>query len=106
MMGFAALYPSYGQKTKKRRTMAPLSENQTGEGLRRLGFLFLHRAGILTLGVDVAVDELDHSHRGVVAIAEAGLDDAGVAALTILVARGQRVEQLLDHVDIAQLRDR
>src|SRR5262249_33412255 len=44
--------------------------------------------------------------RGVVAVTEAGLDDAGVAALAILVARRQRVEQLLDHVGVAHLGDR
>jgi hypothetical protein len=39
------------------------------------------------LGVDVAVDQLDHRQRGVVAMAEAGLEDAGVAAAAVLVAR-------------------
>src|SRR5215813_9096578 len=64
------------------------------------------RTGILALGVDIAVDELDHRHRRVVAIAEAGLDDAGIAALAVLVAGRQRVEQLLGHLDVAHLTDR
>src|SRR5215813_10050556 len=64
------------------------------------------RTGILALGVDIAVDELDHCHRRVVAIAEAGLDDAGIATLAVLVAGRQRVEQLLGHLDVAHLTDR
>src|SRR6202048_2313231 len=75
-------------------------------GLRRLGFLFLHRAGVLALGVDVAVDEFDHGHRGVVAVAEAGLDDAGVAALAVLVAGRPRVEQLANLILVAHFGDR
>src|SRR4051812_19715000 len=63
-------------------------------------------AGVQALGVDVAVDELDHRDRRVVAIAEAGLDDAGVAALAVLVADGQRIEQLADLILIAHLADR
>ncbi len=35
---------------------------------------FLHRAGIEALGAGVTIDELDHSHGRVVAIAEAGLE--------------------------------
>src|SRR5256885_9756981 len=89
---------------KKRRRSAAF-ETVSESSLRRLGCLFLHRAGILALGIDVAVDEFDHGHRGVVAVAEAGLDDAGVAALAVLVAGRQRVEQLLDLVEVAQLRD-
>mgnify|MGYP007112926935 CR=1 FL=1 len=56
--------------------------------------------------IDVAIDELDHSHRRVIAVAEAGLDDAGVAALTILVTRGENVEQFLDLIEVAQFADR
>src|SRR6185437_15436963 len=84
---------------------APLLETDIGRDLRGLGFLLLDRTGVLPLGVDVAVDELDHGHRRVVAVAEAGLDDAGVAALAVLVAGRQRVEQLLDHVGVAHLGD-
>src|SRR5690606_36726826 len=60
----------------------------------------LHRPGILALGGLVAINELDHRHRGVVAIAEAGLEDADVAAVALLVAGAKHVEQLLDHRDI------
>src|SRR6202040_1364831 len=76
------------------------------KALRRLGFLFLHRAGILALGIDVAVDEFDHGHRRVVAVAEAGLDEAGVAALAVLVAGRQRVEELADLFLVTHLADR
>src|SRR5213080_3820037 len=61
------------------------------------GFLFvgldLDRAGILALGVGVAVDELDDRHRRVVAIAEPVLDDAGVAASAAGIALGERRQQ-------------
>src|SRR5262245_20509545 len=92
--------------TKKAALDAPPFSISPAEDLRRLGFfLLLHRARILALGVDIAVDEFDHGHRGVVAIAEAGLDDAGIATLAVLVAGRQRVEQFLDLVDVAQLGD-
>src|SRR4051794_2644400 len=39
-------------------------------------------------------------------MAEARLEDTGVAALAVLVAGAQHVEQLLDHGDVADLRDR
>src|SRR6266545_5158770 len=91
---------------KKAALEAPLFKLAILEDLRRFGGLFLHRAGILALGIDVAVDELDHGHRGVVAVAEAGLDDAGVAALAVLVAGRQYVEQLPDLVLVAHLGDR
>ena len=42
------------------------------------------RAGILALGIGVAVDQLDDGHRRHVAIAEAGLEHAGVAAGAVL----------------------
>src|SRR5437899_10143193 len=86
--------------------MAPLLRVAILENLRRFGGLLLHRAGIQALGVDVAVDELDNGHRGIVAVAEAGLDDAGVAALAVLVAGRQRVEQLPDLILVAHLGDR
>src|SRR5690348_2613468 len=93
-------------QTKKRRSMAPPLIFQMRDALRRLGFRLLHGAGILPLGIDVAIDELDHSHRRVVAVAEARLDDAGITAVAVLVAGGQRVEQLLDLIDVAHLRNR
>src|ERR1700733_957239 len=81
---------------KKRRPEAPLLKLDLAKALRRLGFLFLHGTGIQALGIDVAIDEFDHGHRRVVAVAEAGLDDAGIAAMTVLVAGRQNGEQLLD----------
>src|SRR5262249_5827633 len=41
-----------------------------------------------------------------VAVAEARLHDAGVAAVAVLVARSEHVEELLDHRDVADLGDR
>src|SRR6266536_6603289 len=102
----AAWVPGLAGTTKKNGARRRRFENQFRKGLCRFGFLFLHRTRILALGVDVAVDELDHGHRGVVAVAEARLDDAGVATLAVLVAGRQRVEQISDHVDVAELRDR
>ncbi len=76
-------------KTKRAAEAAPidrLSRMARTTPRRRLNF---HRAGILALGVLVAVDELDEGHRRVVAKAEAGLQDAGVAARTRGVARAR-----------------
>src|SRR5215211_5196591 len=70
--------------------------------LRRLRLL--RRAGILAPRLFVAVDELDHRHRGVVAEAEAGLEHAAIAAAALLVARSEHLEELLDHGVVAQLR--
>src|SRR5882757_4280437 len=80
----------------------------TTAGVRLRGFrgLFRYRAGIEALGVDVAVDEFDHGHRGVIAIAKTGLDDAGIAALAVLVAGGENVEQLFGLIEVAHLGDR
>ena len=50
----------------------------------------------------VAVDELDHGARRAVAVAEAGLQHARIAAGSVLVPGGQSVEQLLGHVLVAQ----
>ena len=76
-----------------------------------LGVLFLARlvgdgAAVEALGVDVAVDELDHGDRGVVAVAEAGLEDADIAALAVLVARAEDGEELSDLGLVADLADR
>jgi len=60
--------------------------------LRGFRGLFLHRAGVETLGIDVAVDELDHRHRRVVTVAETRLDDAGITALPILIPGGQNIK--------------
>ena len=77
--------------------------------LRGLGFaLFLGpaRAGILALGFGVAVDQLDQRHRGIVAIAIAGLDDAGVAAGAVRVTLRQGRHQLVGQPGILQRGDR
>src|SRR3974390_3787865 len=75
-------------------------------GGRFAGLPRLLRSGILTLCIDVAVDEFDHGARRVVAGAEARLHDAGVAAVPLLVARGENLEELLHHRDVADFRDR
>src|SRR5579863_8803914 len=95
------------RQNKKRRPKAPLFEPDIGRSLRCFRrSLLLHWTGIEALGIDIAVDELDDRHRRVVAIAEAGLDDAGVTAVAVLVAGSENFEQLLGLVDIAHLRDR
>ena len=48
------------------------------------------------------VDQLDEGHRGVVANAEAHLQDADVAARTRVVARADFGEQLLDDFAVTQ----
>src|SRR5271157_6280726 len=81
----------------------------TGYGSRLPGAALalrpLDRTRILALGLDVAVDELDHRQRRVVAGAEARLHDAGVAAVAVLVARADDVDQLGDEVGVAQARN-
>src|SRR5206468_1062042 len=83
---------------------AALIYPEKGRGRSGLfGLVHLHRARILALGIDVAIDELDHGHRGIVALAEAGLQHAAIAARTGLVARPEHVEELPHHDDVAQL---
>src|SRR5262249_57980401 len=84
---------------------SPPLRTSGGGGRSRLG-LPLRRAGILALGSDVAVDELDHRHRRRIAVTEAGLEHARVAAVALLVARTEHLEELLDHGDVADFRDR
>ena len=55
---------------------------------------FFNRGGVL--------DEFHEGHRSVVANAEAHLQDAGVAALTVGKARADHVEELDDDVAVAQ----
>src|SRR5258708_17770092 len=63
---------------------------------RRFGlFVAADRARILALGVGIAVDELDDRHRRIVAVAEAGLDDAGIAARPSGVTLGEGGHQLV-----------
>src|SRR4051812_44169404 len=79
----------------------------TLESLRRTAFGdlgFLRRARVHAAGVLVTVDELDHGQGRVVAVAEAGLEDAAVAAVALLVARPEHLEELADHAVVAQLR--
>src|SRR5580700_7698964 len=91
---------------KKAASEAPLFATDIKRNLRRFRRLFLHRAGIESLGVDVAVDEFDHRHRRVVAVAEAGLDDAGIAALAVLVAGRDHIEQFPGLIEVAHFADR
>src|SRR3546814_18636769 len=52
------------------------------------------RPRILALGRNVAVDELDERHRRPIRRADAGLDDAGIAALQIGAPRAEHVHTL------------
>src|SRR5580700_12229533 len=94
----------------KKGSVAALDDDRIPGNLRRSGRGFfgprLNGPGILALGLDVAIDELDHRDCRGIAIAEAGLHDAGIAAVAVLVARADHLEQLLDHGEIAHLRDR
>src|SRR4051795_5350451 len=70
---------------------------RSGRG-RRFGLrlrLLLHRSGVLTLRLDVAIDKLDHRDGRGIAVAETRLEHSGIAAVAILVARTQHLEQLL-----------
>src|SRR3546814_783311 len=66
----------------------------------------LGRSGVLALGGGVAVDQLDDRHRRHVAVAEAGLQHPAVAAVALLVAGRQLVEQLGGNLRVAQHRER
>src|SRR5262245_45640847 len=68
--------------------------------------LRLRRAGILPLRRGVAIDEFDHRDGSGIAVTEAGFEHSGVAAVAVLVAGTQHVEQLLDHADVSHLRNR
>src|SRR6202040_513003 len=89
----------------KKDSVAALNENRISVALRRGGRgLFgmrLNGTRILAFGLDVAIDELDHRDRRGIAVAEAGLHDAGIAAVAVLVARPDHLEQLLDHGEVA-----
>jgi hypothetical protein len=58
---------------------------------------------VLAFGVHIAVDQFDHRDRRVIAVAETGLEHAGVTAVAILVARADHLKELLDDVDVAHL---
>src|SRR5207247_4942326 len=64
------------------------------------------RADVAPLGGLVSIPELHHRARGGIAVAEPGFEHAGVAAIALLVAGAEHFEQLLDHGDVAQFRDR
>src|SRR5688572_10644950 len=72
----------------------PKGGEENGGSGRFLEFLALDRTRILALGAHITIDQLDDRDRGGVGGAQAGLDDAGVAAVAARVARRQHVEQL------------
>jgi hypothetical protein len=74
-----------------------------GSGVFHLGLGRDAGAVVRAFGVFIAVDQLDHGERRVVAMAETGFEDAGVAALAILVALSERVEELHDHIIFLEL---
>src|SRR5215470_1858650 len=76
--------------------------------LSRLGlFLFGRaRARILAFGFGVAVDQFDHRHRGIITVAVAGLDDAGIAARPVRVTLCQGRHQLVCKHRVLQRGDR
>src|ERR1700677_3207595 len=95
-----------------RRAVAPLEGRNTADaaslrgGGSRLFGACLDGPGILALGLDVAIDQLDDCTRRRIAVKEAGLHHAGIAAVALLVARAEHLEELLDHRQIAHLRER
>src|SRR5262245_12336526 len=64
------------------------------------------RLVLSALRLRVAIDKLDHRRRRVVAVAEAGLEHAQVAAVAARVTRPELLEELLDGILVADLRDR
>src|SRR3569623_1429210 len=88
--------PSAKEKGPRLREAPSLSAMPRRSGRFVEVLVVHHRARILALGADVAVDELDDRHRRGVRGADTGLDDAGIATLAVGVARGQHVVQLLD----------
>src|SRR6185312_4404192 len=78
--------------------------------LRRGGFLGLFlarldRTRILALGLGIAIDQLDHRHRRGIAMAEACLVDAAIAAGALAVALGERGHHLVGDLLVLQRRD-
>src|SRR5271163_575740 len=97
----AAMSSSYSSGSRLGAAVAPSEVGLSALG----GFPGGHWAGILALGLDVAVDELNHRHRGVVALTETSLHDAGIPAIAGLVARAEDIDQLLDQIRVAQAGD-
>ena len=75
--------------------------------MRRLfaGFEFRLVASLVggAFGRLVTVDEFQDSDRCIVAMAVAGFQHAGVAAIAVLVALAEDVEQLADSIFVADL---
>jgi hypothetical protein len=67
----------------------------------RSGFLFRGRSFPCGL-----VEQLDESHRRIVAVAEAALQDAQVSSIPVDITRTQLVEKLDDHLAIPQTIER
>jgi hypothetical protein len=54
------------------------------------------RARVLAHGLDLAIEEFEHRHRGVVAVAKSSLHGAGIAAVAGLLARPAHIDQFLE----------
>ena len=97
-------------ESKRAARRPPCLKSDAARSFCRGGFFFLlgrlDGAGIAALRIHVAIDELDDGARGVVAVAETRLHDPGVAAVALLVARAEHLEELLDLGDVAHFRDR
>ena len=68
-----------------------------GELLRGGSGLLLCRVARFVLGtldLRIAINQLDHSERRIIAITEAGPEHAGVSAVPLLIAIGQRAKSL------------
>src|SRR5690242_14084082 len=109
----ARLSPSSLRRARRQTKWAtpisgsPMNFSQVIAGLCSVGFLgrtFLHRTRVEALGGGVAIDQLDDGHGRVVAIAEARLEDADVAAIAVLVTRADDAEELLHLGLVAHLR--
>src|SRR5436309_1077781 len=86
---------------------AALTSNHLANRLRRRSlFVALDRPGILSFGIDIAVDELDDAKRRVIAEAEAGFQNARIAAVALFVPWPEHVEELLHERDVTHLSDR
>lgn len=57
---------------------------------------------LFALNAEVAVYEFDHRPGGIIAVAKTSFQNTCVAARTVLVTWAQRIEELLDHVVVAQ----
>ena len=66
-------------------------------------FRFDPRLVVGAFRIGIAVDEFDDRHRRHVAIAEACLEDADIAAQTVLVTRAEHVEELGDMLVLLEL---